>query len=139
MKKKLLAAMMAAVLAVTGLAGCGGSTEKKEAEEKTEAKADVPKEPFGDTIKYDPTVEINDGKDISIELWEWGSDDLFQQVISGNPFLFFQKGQRLEKFGVHHLSPPMSISSYKRTNAVSSIPTVISKSSSNSSVISPSS
>ena len=65
--------------------------------------------------------------------------DLFQQVISGNPFLFFQKGQRLEKFGVHHLSPPMSISSYKRTNAVSSIPTVISKSSSNSSVISPSS
>lgn len=83
MKKKMLAAMMAAALAVTGLAGCGGSTEKKEAEEKTEAKADVPKEPFGDTIKYDPTVEINDGKDISIELWEWGSDDLFQQVIDG--------------------------------------------------------
>ena len=68
MKRNILAAVMAVTLAVTGFAGCGGSTEKK-AEEKETAKADVPTEPFGDTIKYDPSVEINDGKDISVELW----------------------------------------------------------------------
>ena len=82
MKRRIWAAMMAAALAVTGLAGCGGSTEQKN-EEKETAKAEVPAEPFGDTIKYDPSVEINDGKDISVELWEWGSDDLFQKVIDG--------------------------------------------------------
>ena len=82
MKRRIFAAMMAAALAVTGLAGCGGSTEQKN-EEKETAKAEVPAEPFGDTIKYDPSVEINDGKDISVELWEWGSDDLFHKVIDG--------------------------------------------------------
>lgn len=81
MKKRMIAAMMAATLAVTGLAGCGGSSDNKAADDT--AKVEVPTEPFGDTIKYDPTVEINDGKDISVELWEWGSDDLFQQVIDG--------------------------------------------------------
>lgn len=80
MKKKLIAGMLVASMAVTGLAGCG-STETSET--STEAKVDVPTEPFGDTIKYDPTVEINDGKDITVELWEWGSDDLFQQAIDG--------------------------------------------------------
>lgn len=81
MKKRMIAAMMAATLAVTGLTGCGGSSDNKAADDT--AKVEVPTEPFGDTIKYDPTVEINDGKDISVELWEWGSDDLFQQVIDG--------------------------------------------------------
>lgn len=81
MKKRMIAAMMAATLAVTGLAGCGGSSDNKAADDT--AKAEVPTEPFGDTIKYDPTVEINNGKDISVELWEWGSDELFQQVIDG--------------------------------------------------------
>ena len=32
-------------------------------------------------MKYDPSVEINDGKDISIDMWEWGSDELFQEII----------------------------------------------------------
>ena len=80
MKKKLLAAMMATVVAATSLVGCGSGAAKKEAEEK---KVEVPTEPFGDTVKYDPSVEINDGKDITVELWEWGSDDLFQEVIDG--------------------------------------------------------
>ena len=43
----MFAAMMAAVLAVTGLTGCGSSAS----EQKTQAQADVPTEPFGDTIK----------------------------------------------------------------------------------------
>ncbi|MEE1031759.1 MAG: extracellular solute-binding protein [Ruminococcus sp.] len=79
MKKRLIAAMMVACLAVTGLAGCGSN----KSEETATTNADVPTEPFGDTIKYDPTVEINEGKDITVELWEWGSDELFQKAIDG--------------------------------------------------------
>ena len=76
MKKKLIATVMAATMAVTALTGCGSSSASS-------AKKDikVPTEPFGDTVKYDPSVEINDGKDISIDMWEWGSDELFQKVI----------------------------------------------------------
>lgn len=80
MRKRVIAAALAAMMAVTGLAGCGGSgTEKEEAKKNIE----VPTEPFGDTIKYDPSVEINGGKDITVELWEWGSDELFQEIIDG--------------------------------------------------------
>lgn len=80
MRKRVIAAALAAMMAVTGLAGCGGSgTGKEEAKKNIE----VPTEPFGDTIKYDPSVEINDGKDITVELWEWGSDELFQEIIDG--------------------------------------------------------
>lgn len=80
MRKRVIAAAIAAMMAVTGLAGCGGSgTGKEEAKKNIE----VPTEPFGDTIKYDPSVEINGGKDITVELWEWGSDELFQEIIDG--------------------------------------------------------
>ena len=58
MKKKLIATVMAATMAVTALTGCGSSSASS-------AKKDikVPTKPFGDTVKYDPSVEINDGKD----------------------------------------------------------------------------
>lgn len=80
MRKRVIAAALAAMMAVTGLAGCGGSgTGKEEAKKNIE----VPTEPFGDTIKYDPSVEINGGKDVTVELWEWGSDELFQEIIDG--------------------------------------------------------
>ncbi len=80
MRKRVIVAALAAMMAVTGLAGCGGSgTGKQEAKKNIE----VPTEPFGDTIKYDPSVEINGGKDITVELWEWGSDELFQEIIDG--------------------------------------------------------
>ena len=80
MRKRVIAAALATMMAVTGLAGCGGSgTGKEEAKKNIE----VPTEPFGDTIKYDPSVEINGGKDITVELWEWGSDELFQEIIDG--------------------------------------------------------
>ena len=80
MRKRVIAAAIAAMMAVTGLAGCGGSgTGKEEAKKNIE----VPTEPFGDTIKYDPSVEINGGKDVTVELWEWGSDELFQEIIDG--------------------------------------------------------
>ena len=77
MKKKSMALLMASAMAVGLLSGCGGgSSEEKE-------QVEVPTEPFGDTIKYDPAAEINNGEDITIELWEWGSDDLFQEIIVG--------------------------------------------------------
>ena len=79
MKKKLVAMMLMTALAVSSLTGCGVSGTDNSGKTAVE----VPTEPFGDTIKYDPTVEINDGKNITIELWEWGSDDLFQQAIDG--------------------------------------------------------
>lgn len=80
MRKRVIVAALAAMMAVTGLAGCGGSgTGKEEAKKNIE----VPTEPFGDAIKYDPSVEINGGKDIAVELWEWGSDELFQEIIDG--------------------------------------------------------
>lgn len=80
MRKRVIAAALAAMMAATGLAGCGGSgTGKEEAKKNIE----VPTEPFGDTIKYDPSVEINGGKDVTVELWEWGSDELFQEIIDG--------------------------------------------------------
>lgn len=80
MRKRVIVAALAAMMAVTGLAGCGGSGTGKE---KAKKNIEVPTEPFGDTIKYDPSVEINGGKDITVELWEWGSDELFQEIIDG--------------------------------------------------------
>ena len=47
MRKRVIAAALAAMMAVTGLAGCGGSgTGKEEAKNNIE----VPTEPIGDTI-----------------------------------------------------------------------------------------
>lgn len=76
MKKKLLAVLMAA-LTLSSVAGCG-KTEGAE-----ESAAVVLTETFGTTIQYDPSVPVNNGEDVSIEFWEWGSDELFQKLIDG--------------------------------------------------------
>ncbi|GLC82167.1 extracellular solute-binding protein [Lacrimispora brassicae] len=80
MKKKVIAACLAGVVAVSmaGITGCTG-----EAKNGKEPQAEAPKEPFGGAVKYDPSPEVNGGKDITVELWEWGSDELFQKVIDG--------------------------------------------------------
>lgn len=84
MKKCWIAAGLAAAMVVTSLTGCGSSDGKKAAENAAaNAAVNVPTEPFGDTVKYDPSQPINDGKDISVEFWEWGSDNLFQELIDG--------------------------------------------------------
>lgn len=85
MKKKFMAVMTAVAVGTTLLAGCGSGSSGSGSSGSGDrgAAAEVPTEPFGDTIKYDPSVAINDGKDITVELWEWGSDELFQQVIDG--------------------------------------------------------
>lgn len=79
MKRKLVAVVMVTCLATSCLAGCGSN----DADKITKASVEVPTEPFGDTIVYDPSVEINNGEEISLELWEWGSDELFQEAIDG--------------------------------------------------------
>lgn len=77
MKKKLIATVMAATMAVTALTGCGSSSASS-------AKKDikVPTKPFGDTVKYDPSVEINDGKDISIDLWSGEAMNYFRRLLT---------------------------------------------------------
>lgn len=86
MKKKLISTMMAIAMTAGLLTGCGANTEIGEAapdtvQSGTTVEAKI--EPFGDTIVYDPSVAVNNGEDISIEFWEWGSDELFQQLIDG--------------------------------------------------------
>lgn len=78
MKKKIMLIAMVSALSITSLAGCSSESNKKE-----QTKIDVPTEVFGDTIKYDPNVEVNNGEKVTIELWEWGSDELFESLIAG--------------------------------------------------------
>lgn len=78
MKKKIMSIAMVSALSITSLAGCSSESNKKE-----QTKIDAPTEVFGDTIKYDPNVEVNNGEKVTIELWEWGSDELFESLIAG--------------------------------------------------------
>lgn len=81
---KVMSLFLAAAVAASGLTACSGKSAAISASGgDTKAAAEAPKEPFGSAIKYDPSLPVNDGKDISIELWEWGSDNLFQQLIDG--------------------------------------------------------
>lgn len=77
MKKRWMPVLLAASVTIC-LAGCsgGGTTDSAK-----NISANVPKEPFGSAVKYDPALPVNNGKNISIEFWEWGTDDLFQKVI----------------------------------------------------------
>ena len=71
-----------AAVAVTGLMGCSGA-DSGNGKDAGSAAVSVPTEPFGDTVKYDPAQPVNEGKGISVEFWEWGSDNLFQELIDG--------------------------------------------------------
>ncbi len=77
MKKKLIAFMMVSVLLISSITGCGSQESSK----SENADIVIPTEVFGDTIQYDPSVEINNGEEISLEFWIWGSEDLFQEAI----------------------------------------------------------
>lgn len=86
MKRRGISLLLCMSMIAGVVAGCGGTSETAESKvpETTEKKAVVAKtEPFGDNIVYDPSVEINNGEDITIEFWEWGSDELFQELIDG--------------------------------------------------------
>ncbi|OON93926.1 MAG: sugar ABC transporter substrate-binding protein, partial [Candidatus Epulonipiscium fishelsonii] len=72
MKKRFLAL----TLSMATLTACGGAEEKV-----PEVAIEVPQEVFGSTIKYDPSLPINDGEDIELDFWIWGSPELFQSAI----------------------------------------------------------
>jgi multiple sugar transport system substrate-binding protein len=36
---------------------------------------------FGENVKYDPDLEINNGEPIIIDYWVWTADDLFQSIV----------------------------------------------------------
>lgn len=78
MLKKAISVTVAVAMMMATFVGCGKGNEATK-----QAKVEAPTEVCGDVIKYDPNVEINGGKDVSIELWEWGSDELFQKLIDG--------------------------------------------------------
>ena len=80
MKKKLVAMMLLAALAVSGLTGCGASGT----DNSSKAAVEVPTEPFGDTIKYDPTVEINGGKGDDAGVWRLSGRPLRHGNFYGN-------------------------------------------------------
>ncbi|MDD2972177.1 MAG: extracellular solute-binding protein [Lachnospiraceae bacterium] len=93
MRKRLVSMLLAGCMVVS-LCGCGKtaagdtatdttSTDSGTEEAATEEAAAVPGEVFGDTVQYDPNVPINNGEDIKIDFWEWGSDELFQQIVDG--------------------------------------------------------
>ncbi len=102
MKKKLLSVLLACTM-VLGLCACGDQAAGTAPEDtadtvQTQAAADtastdnassettaetatVSDQAFGDTIKYDPTVPVNNGEPISIDYWLWTSDELWQSVM----------------------------------------------------------
>mgnify|MGYP000910142869 FL=1 len=101
MSKKIIALCLALVL-VLSMAACSAPAQTNEPEQTAEPAADAPaadastdeKAPaetpttealpvIGSTIKYDPNVAINDGKDIEVELWFWsGAANLFQSLAN---------------------------------------------------------
>ena len=89
MSKKIIALCLALVM-VLSMAACSAPAQTTESDQTAEPAAEAPvaeastgeetaaETPtadslpvIGSTIKYDPNVAINDGKDIEVELWFW--------------------------------------------------------------------
>ena len=89
MSKKIIALCLALVM-VLSMAACSAPAQTTESDQTAEPAAETPvaeastgeetaaETPtadslpvIGSTIKYDPNVAINDGKDIEVELWFW--------------------------------------------------------------------
>ncbi|MBE5966547.1 MAG: extracellular solute-binding protein [Lachnospiraceae bacterium] len=49
--------------------------------DKKEEKEDKKLEVLGDTMKYDPNKEVNDGQPITIDFWTWDFVDIYQNLI----------------------------------------------------------
>lgn len=75
-------AILTLVMTAAGISGCSSGQQAGQTD-RTGAGVVVPTEPFGDTIQYDPSVPVNNGREVSIEFWEWGSDELFRMIIDG--------------------------------------------------------
>lgn len=101
MSKKIIALCLALVM-VLSMAACSAPAQTTESDQTAEPAAEAPvaeastgeetaaETPTADslpvigaTIKYDPNVAINDGKDIEVELWFWsGAANLFQSLAN---------------------------------------------------------
>jgi multiple sugar transport system substrate-binding protein len=101
MSKKIIALCLALVM-VLSMAACSAPAQTTESDQTAEPAAEAPvaeastgeetaaETPtadslpvIGSTIKYDPNVAINDGKDIEVELWFWsGAANLFQSLAN---------------------------------------------------------
>lgn len=92
MKKRILSVILACSM-VMGLCACGNTEAAPQAatENTTEATtqeaapadtAEVSAEAFGDTIKYDPTVPVNNGEPIELDYWLWTADELFTDIMN---------------------------------------------------------
>ncbi len=81
MKKRILAMLTATAVLATTMVGCSQSTSTSDATTETTAAVAAPSEPFGAAIQYDPSVPVNEGNDIDIEFWIWGSPELFQSLV----------------------------------------------------------
>ncbi|MBR5260931.1 MAG: extracellular solute-binding protein [Oscillospiraceae bacterium] len=97
--KKLISMLMALVMIVAICAGCGagGNTPAatpdtpntpSQGQEQTPGQAEpesgyqvVSDQAFGGAIKYDPTLPVNNGEEITIDYWLWTSDAVWQAVM----------------------------------------------------------
>lgn len=82
MKKRWMSALLAVAMMAAALTGCKGGTDVSTSGGGG-GSAVVPPEPFGSKIVYDPSIPVNDGKEVAVEFWEWGSDNLFKELIDG--------------------------------------------------------
>jgi len=97
--KKLISMLMALVMIVAICAGCGagGNTPAttpntpntpSQGQEQTPGQVEpesgyqvVSDQAFGGAIKYDPTLPVNNGEEITIDYWLWTSDAVWQAVM----------------------------------------------------------
>lgn len=83
--KKLISMLMVLAMALS-LVACGAKTDAPAAQ-APEAQAPeavytpVSDQTFGGAIKYDPTLPVNNGEEITIDYWLWTSDAIWQAVM----------------------------------------------------------
>ena len=81
MKKKLLASLLAAAMAVTALTGCGGSGDTAESAASTGSTAAAEESaPAEDAATEEAAAEDN-GEVVELEFWAWWSSDARKPYI----------------------------------------------------------
>ena len=82
--KKLLSLLLVIAMALS-LVACGGSANPDANEAPQSAPVaeytPVSDQTFGGAIKYDPTLPVNNGEEITIDYWLWTSDAIWQAVM----------------------------------------------------------
>ena len=82
--KKLFSLLLVLSMLAGLCAGCGAKEEapaEAPAQEAVAAYTPVSDKTFGGAIKYDPTLPVNNGEEITIDYWLWTSDAIWQAVM----------------------------------------------------------